>query len=155
RLAPVDRFVGREAEVDGVRSALAVHRVVTVVGPGGAGKTRLVQELLDGDVLGPALLVELAAASSGDEVPSRLAAALGLRAAPEGVASALADALARRDLVLVLDNCEHVAGAVALLVRDLLGVAPGVRVLATSRARLGLPGERLVRLGPLATEAQV
>jgi predicted ATPase/DNA-binding SARP family transcriptional activator len=154
RLAPADRFIGRDRELADVRAALGGRRLVTVVGPGGAGKTRLVQEVVDRGDVGETVVVGLAPVGVGEELAARVAGAVGLQAAPEGAEAALVDRLAHRQVTLVLDNCEHVAGAVARLVERVLGAGDGVRVLATSRVRLGVAGEQVLRLGPLAPADQ-
>src|SRR5690606_35787607 len=84
-----------------------------------------------------------------------VASALGLRAAPEGAPAAIADRLGRRPVLLAIDNCEHVLDVTRELVDDLLVRCPGLRVIATSRQRTGLPDETVIRLGPLADDEQV
>lgn len=148
-------FVGRETDLARVRSLLGSARLVTVVGPGGAGKTRLSQEAVR-DV-GPAVaVVELAALTGGDQVvPAALHAVGGPelsvadRDGPDALAR-LVSALTGRELVLLLDNCEHLVDDVAGLVHELLARLPGLRVLTTSREPLGVPGEVLHPLGSLA-----
>ncbi|MFI6303153.1 ATP-binding protein [Amycolatopsis thailandensis] len=153
---PLTGLVGRDAELGLLAEALRDSRLVTLTGPGGAGKTRLavaVAPRRSGEVC----FVELAATT---DVARTVLSALGLReqgvlvpgAAPEP-ADRLAAGLADRPLLLVLDNCEHVIAEVADLVRRLLGECAGLRVLATSREALGLTGERLVPVGALADEA--
>lgn len=154
RLAPADRFIGRTLEVAAVTDAQGHHRVVTVCGPGGAGKTRLVKELIDRGVIGPALVVELASATA-NEVAARVAGALGLQVGARDLEGALLEAGAGQQGTLVLDNCEHVRDAVRTFVERLIAAAPGVDVLATSRRPLGLPGEKVVRLGPLEPDDQI
>ena len=127
---------------------------MTVTGPGGAGKTRLagqVANLVAGRFADGAWLAELAPVRDPALVPAVVAAALGVREQP-GVpaAGALARVLARQQLLLVLDNCEHVAGAAAELCAGLLAACDDVRVLATSREPLPVAGEARYRLGPLA-----
>lgn len=154
--APSDRFVGREPQLRELTQALTEHRIVSVVGPGGVGKTRLVLELLRARPRAtPAHLVELAETSQPQGVAVAVAGALGLRAAPEGAIVAIADRLGAQPALLVLDNCEHVLDAVADLVGQLLARCPAARVLTTSRRRIGLAGERVVRLGPLPHADQV
>ncbi len=149
---PLTGFVGR-TELEHLKAALADARLVTLTGPGGAGKTRLAIEA----AVGEACFVELATTT---DVPRAVLAALGLREqgvlAPgvaEEPAGRLAAALADRPLLLVLDNCEHVVAEAARLVRRLLGACPGLRVLATSREPLGLTGETLVPVGALPADA--
>ncbi|MET7960734.1 BTAD domain-containing putative transcriptional regulator [Micromonospora zamorensis] len=149
-------FVGREEELRRVRALLGERRLVTLTGPGGAGKTRLAIEAagrVDGDVH----FVELAGLADGSDVPQAVLSALGLRdaglraPAEPGRQSTdrLVEALAERRLLLVLDNCEHVIADVARLAARLLGACPALRVLATSREPLGLAGEALCPLSGL------
>jgi predicted ATPase len=146
-----DRFFGRARELTSLRDALTAGRITTLVGPGGVGKTRLVTEALTGDEL----VVELAERSVPADVATAVAGTLGLRTAPRGGVAALAERLGSSPAVLVLDNCEHLLEAVRDLVGELVTRCPGVRVLATSRQRLDVPGERVLRLGPLPAEDQV
>ena len=157
------RFVGRDAELAQLREAVRSRRLITLTGPGGAGKTRLAveaagalrQEHPDG-----AWLVELAGVTEPDGVVPAAAAALGAAAAaltspqPAGSTTELiVRHLAGRSLVLVLDNCEHVIGQAAALTDTLVGAVPGLRLIATSREPLGIPGEVLVPVGGLAPAA--
>ncbi|MEV6305664.1 BTAD domain-containing putative transcriptional regulator, partial [Actinoplanes sp. NPDC051861] len=146
-----DRFFGRDRELATVREALAAGRITTLVGPGGVGKTRLMTEVLTGGEL----VVELAERSVPADVPAAVAGALGLRTAPRGGIAALAERLGATPAVLVLDNCEHLLDAVRALVEELVTRCPGVRVLATSRQRLDVSGERVLRIGPLPSDDQV
>ena len=154
------RFVGRDAELAQLREAVRSSRLVTLTGPGGAGKTRLAveaaaelrQEHPDG-----AWLVELAGVAEPDGVVPAAAAALGAGSAalaspqPAGSTTELiVRHLAGRSLVLVLDNCEHVIAEAAALTDTLVGAVPGLRLIATSREPLGIPGEVLVPVGGLA-----
>jgi predicted ATPase/DNA-binding CsgD family transcriptional regulator len=151
--AALTSFVGRAAVVDEVAGHLGQYRLVTVTGPGGAGKTRLAGEVARrvADRFADGVwLAELAAVRDPAQVAAAVAAALGIRDLPAvAVADALSDALARRQLLLVLDNCEHVIGAAAELCGRLLLGADDVRVLATSREALQIAGEARYRLGPL------
>ena len=146
-------FVGRAGPVREVTALLDRDRLVTVTGPGGAGKTRLAGQVA-GQVAGRfadgAWLAELAPVRDPALVPAVVAAALGVREQPGlPAAGALARVLARQQLLLVLDNCEHVAGAAAELCAGLLAACDDVRVLATSREPLRVAGEARYRLGPL------
>jgi non-specific serine/threonine protein kinase len=147
-------FVGREEAVRVIGGLLGERRLVTVAGPGGSGKTRLagvVAGRVAGRFADGVWLAELALVRDPALVPSVVAAALGVREQP-GVpaAQALARVLARRQLLLVLDNCEHVIGAAAGLCAGLLAAADDVRVLATSREPLQVAGEARYRLAPLS-----
>jgi predicted ATPase/DNA-binding CsgD family transcriptional regulator len=151
--AELTSFVGRAQAVEDVSGLLGQHRLVTVTGPGGAGKTRLAGEVakhvIDRFADG-VWLAELAAVRDPAQVAAEVAAALGIRELPAAsAADALARALAHRHLLLVLDNCEHVIGAAAELCGRLLLGADDVRVLATSREPLRLAGEVRYRLGSL------
>ena len=151
--AALTSFVGRARVVDEVARQLAQDRLVTVTGPGGAGKTRLAGEVarqMAGRFADGVWLAELATVRDPGQVAATVAAALGIRDLPSvATADALAHALARRQLLLVLDNCEHVIGAAAELCGRLLLGADDVRVLATSREPLRIAGEVRYRLGPL------
>ncbi len=151
--AALTSFVGRAAVVDEVAGQLGQYRLVTVTGPGGAGKTRLAGEVarqVAARFADGVWLAELAAVRDPAQVVTAVAAALGIRAQPSvASADALAQALARRQLLLVLDNCEHVIDAAAELCGTLLLGADDVRVLATSREPLQIAGEARYRLTPL------
>jgi predicted ATPase/DNA-binding SARP family transcriptional activator len=159
-------FVGRAQHVAEIGALLERHRLVTLVGTGGAGKTRLAVEAgrrcLDGSCDG-VWLAELAAVSDGPDVAGAVLDALGLRELrllestaqrpPRNASQALLDALAGREVLLVLDNCEHVIAAAAGLADELLAGCPGLRVLATSREPLKIAGERLLAVAPLDVPA--
>ncbi|MFJ3785704.1 ATP-binding protein [Streptomyces sp. NPDC090093] len=152
-------FVGREPELDALRADLAGSRLVTLTGPGGSGKTRLAEEaaLRAG---GPAAwIAELAPLDDPGAVPGAVLSALRLREttliARDGAplqndpTAHLVEHLADRPLLLVLDNCEHVIDAAAALAETLLTHCPRLRVLATSREPLGIPGETVRPVEPL------
>jgi predicted ATPase len=152
--AALTSFVGRAAAVRDVAGLLDQSRLVTVTGPGGAGKTRLAGEVA-GLVAGRfADGAWLAAVRDPAQVAAVVAAALGIPEQP-GVApaEALARVLARQQLLLVLDNCEHVIEAAAQLCAGLLAACDDVRVLATSREPLAVAGEARYRLAPLTLPA--
>ncbi|WP_086827184.1 BTAD domain-containing putative transcriptional regulator [Allokutzneria sp. NRRL B-24872] len=143
--APVTEIVGRSAAVSEVRELLAVKRLVTLTGPGGVGKTRLAVETaaqLIGSFVDGVWLVEF---WDNDAVVEAVASALGIRddAAPVSLFDRLVDSLRDKDILLVLDSCEHVVEPVARLVELLLRTAPSLRVLATSQEPIGIAGETL------------
>jgi len=147
-------FVGRVAAVGELSGLLAGQRLVTVTGPGGAGKTRLAAEVarrVADQFADGVWVVELAAVRDSALVAAAIGAALGVRDMP-GVPAArtLAMTLARRQLLLVLDNCEHVIDAAAQLCAALLTGCDDLRILATSREPLAVAGETRYRLGSLA-----
>ncbi len=150
-------FIGRDEAVRDVAGLLEECRLVTVTGPGGVGKTRLASEVagqVGGRFADGAWLAELAAVRDPAQVAAVVAAALGIREQPEiSLADTLARALAGQQLLLVLDNCEHVIGAAAGLCAGLLAACDDVRVLATSREPLAVAGEARYRLAPLGLPA--
>jgi predicted ATPase len=153
---PVDAssFVGREHELRELRALLSRTRLLTLTGTGGAGKTRLALELArraEASYREGAALAELAPVTDAKLVVDAVGAALDIRAFPgTGLAEAIADVLASRSLLVVLDNCEHVLGACASLVDRLLRAAPLLTILATSREPLRLPAEIVFRVPSLA-----
>ncbi|GLZ76623.1 SARP family transcriptional regulator [Actinorhabdospora filicis] len=152
-------YVGKDADVTAVAGLIAGHRLTTLIGPGGSGKTRLATETartMLGDVPDGAWLVELAAIGADGDVAQATLAGLGLRdsllgesAGAEPVERLIA-AIRERDMLLVLDNCEHVIESAAALAHRLLGECRRLRVLATSREPLGITGEALWPVAPLA-----
>jgi predicted ATPase len=155
--AVLTSFVGRAGSAREVAVLLAEHRLVTVTGPGGVGKTRLVGQVarqVAGRFADGAWLAELAPVGDPAKVAGAVAAALGVREQPGVPAGeALARVLASQRLLVVLDNCEHVSGAAAQLCAGLLAACDDVRVLATSREPLAVAGEARYRLGPLVLPA--
>ncbi len=147
-------FVGRERDLADLGMLLADVRMLTLCGPGGVGKTRLAGRLasqLSERFSGGAWLVELADATDPAIAAVRVAAVLGVREEPDRpVMETLADALRQRQLLLVLDTCEHLIGSVADIAHRLLTDCPGVRILATSREPLRVRGETVWRVPPLA-----
>jgi predicted ATPase/DNA-binding SARP family transcriptional activator len=138
-------FVGRERELVEVKRALAMTRLLTLTGAGGCGKTRLALEVA-GDLVGAypdgVWLVELAPLSDPALVSNAVAAALGVRERPDlPLTAALVDSIGSKQMLLVLDNCEHLIDACARLVDTLLRSCKHLRVLATSREALGVAGE--------------
>jgi non-specific serine/threonine protein kinase len=146
-------FVGRERELAAVRAALRRHRLVTLTGPGGVGKTRLALEAAAAaleDHPDGVWLAELGGLADPGLVPQTVAIAAGVREeSGQALAATLVEALRPRRVLLVLDNCEHLLDACAALVEALLRAGPGVRVLATSRPPLGVGGETLYPVPPL------
>lgn len=147
-------FVGRTRELDDVRTLLQRARLVTLVGVGGVGKTRLALEAarraLEGAVDAVAF-VDLAALSDAALVPAHVAAAVGVREVPgQEPTAAVAERVHATDFLLVLDNCEHVRAAVASLAHTLLEASADLRILATSREVLDVAGEAPYPVAPLA-----
>ncbi|QNS03894.1 BTAD domain-containing putative transcriptional regulator [Streptomyces xanthii] len=151
--AQLTRFVGRAEELARIDELLAGARLVTLTGPGGAGKTRLAMESARSrpDVC----YVELAPLADGAQIPYAVLSALGVREGLRGPQSAdaterLIAVLEEREALLVFDNCEHVVEGAARVAGLLLGACPGVRIMATSREALGITGEALCPVPPLA-----
>ncbi|HEY2194291.1 MAG TPA: LuxR C-terminal-related transcriptional regulator [Actinomycetospora sp.] len=135
-------FVGRTAELAELHRRAALEQLVTVVGPGGGGKTRLVTEALPGMPAAVVGVVELAGCAPEDDLWSVVLDACGIRDDPAlSPPDRFAHRVGDRGAVLVLDNCEHVREAAARRVVELTGACPGLRVVATSRVSLGVPGE--------------
>ena len=156
--APLTSFLGREQDLAGLEALVGRVRLVTLTGPGGAGKTRLALELAAG-MLGRfadgAWLADLSGVGSPGLVAVQVMAALGVRQAREmPVLEALRYRLRSAELLLVLDNCEHVLDPCAELTGALLRSSPGLRVLATSREPLGVPGEVVYPVLPLTLPAE-
>ncbi|MGW4473662.1 AfsR/SARP family transcriptional regulator [Nonomuraea sp. NPDC004354] len=149
--AQLTSFVGREDDLTAVRGLLERSRLVTLTGPGGAGKTRLAVEAA-ATVPGEVGFVEFGALPEGGDVAQAVLTRLGLRVGQDvpDPADRLVGALAGRAMLLVLDNCEHVVEAAAGLAYRLLTACPDLRVLATGREALGITGERVWPVPPLA-----
>ncbi|WP_426363575.1 BTAD domain-containing putative transcriptional regulator [Streptomyces sp. E-08] len=162
--ARLTSFVGRDEEIALVRDDLRGARLVTLLGPGGAGKTRLSQEAAERgteDWPDGVWVAELAPVRDPEAVPEAVLAAVGARETVLRGAGAeelrgggdplgrLVEHCAGRRMLLLLDNCEHLVGAAAELAETVLARCAGVRVLATSREPLGVPGEAVRPLGPL------
>jgi len=159
-LEQLSRFVGRHVELEQLGEAIGSSRLVTLIGPGGVGKTRLAIEVaarLRDQHPGGAWLVELATISDADGVAPAVAAALGATGSAlngnhptESPTDHIVRHLAGRSLVVVLDNCEQVIDQAACLAHILVAAVPGLRLIATSREPLGIPGERVIPIAGLA-----
>ena len=154
-------LIGRDAQLESLIGLLGEVRLLSLIGPGGAGKTSLALATVaatshaypDG-----AFGVRLASVDSGDEVPLAVADALGVpidgSAAVGDVRQRLVSYLSQRRMLLLIDNCEHVVDAAAGLIDEILGRSPGVTVIATSREALAVPDEVQVTVGPLETPSE-
>ena len=155
--AALTRFVGRARELAEIQEELMAKRLVTLVGPGGAGKTRLalaVAGVMRKGFPDGVRLVELAPVRDGALVPQTIAAGIGLLVgelaqSEQGIEAALAERLLSRRMLIVLDNCEQVIDAAASAAHRLLASCPDVAVLATSREALAVPGEVVFTVPPL------
>jgi non-specific serine/threonine protein kinase len=152
--APLTSFVGRSQEIAALTARLAETRLLTLTGIGGIGKSRLALEVgkvAVGKVADEVWLVELAAITEPGGVVGAVASVLGVHERGERpLLDGLVTSLSRRDLLLILDNCEHLAEATAGLALELLRRCPALRVLATSRIPLDVDGEATWRVEPLA-----
>ncbi len=150
---PLTSFVGRARELDEIRTLLFRSRLVTLVGVGGVGKTRLATEAAaraSADLVDAVAFVDLAAITNPELVAHEAIVALGVADEPgETPAAAVARDLEDSDVLLILDNCEHVRDAAAAIATDLLSASPGLRILATSRAVLDVAGEAAFPVQPL------
>ncbi|WP_433206292.1 BTAD domain-containing putative transcriptional regulator [Dactylosporangium sp. CS-047395] len=154
--ARLDELVGRAEALTELRALLPRQRLVTLVGPGGVGKTRLATEAVRALGRDEVVFVELAPVPAGQDIAERVLAALGVRESAGTDLTAedrLFASVRSRALTLVLDNCEHVVAAAATLAGRLLRDAPGVRVLATSREPLSIAGELVWDVPPLSLAA--
>lgn len=161
--AELTSFVGRDADLNTLKNLVAEHRLTTVIGPGGSGKTRLATEAartMLADWRDGVWLVELAPSSADEDVVQAALTGLGLRDALLGTATSndpldgLITAIRDREALLILDNCEHVIEAAAKFADRVLGECRRVRILATSREPLGITGEALWQLEPLAVPSE-
>ena len=155
----VSSLVGRDAEVDDVAELVRSQRLVTLTGVGGVGKTRLAIEVgaeLAGEFDDGVWIVELAGVGDPGAVPAALATVLGITPQSDvPLIDTVADTVAGRRMLLVVDNCEHLRGSVAAAIEAILGRAGHTKVLATSREAVGVPGESVTTVSPLATEGGV
>src|SRR5277367_5366723 len=146
-------FIGRESELDEVQAAVKAHRLVTLTGVGGVGKTRLALEVarrLADEFPDGVWVFELAAVTDPAAVPDAVAAVLGITQQPgKTVTESVASALEGRSRLLVMDNCEHVVDSVADLVEAILAASATVTILATSREGVGVSEEQLWRVPSL------
>ena len=154
--AQVSSFIGRDAVLAEVRRLIGAFRLITLIGPGGVGKTRtglqVAAELLDGSGDG-VWFVDLAPLRDQDLVVSAVANVLGIRDDPARPVDTLVEAIGGRSMLILLDNCEHVIGTCAKLADALLRNCPNVAILATSREPLGIDGERVHRIPSLGMPA--
>src|ERR1700730_11623776 len=155
---PVSQLIGRDAELAELKSLLDAHRLVTLIGPGGIGKTRLALEVarhLLPQCADGVWLVDLAALSDGSLVLAAVASVLGIAATERGtMLDRIATALRSRVLLLILDNCEHLLSPSASVAEAVTRAGGGLRVLATSREPLKAEGEWLYRVPPLSIPAE-
>src|SRR5207253_2571651 len=149
---PLTRILGRDDIIAALATQLARRRLLTIVGPGGIGKTTVavaVAGAVSASYRGGVWFVGLASLPAPDLVPSALSTVLGISQSSANPVSGLAAWLRDKQMLIVLDNCEHVIGAVAPLVEAILKAAPQVRILVTSREPLRAEGEWLHRLASL------
>ncbi|SFR73386.1 Predicted ATPase [Agromyces sp. CF514] len=161
RAAP-NTLIGRDDDLAAVEHAMTGHRLVTVLGPGGLGKTRLAQELALRSEAPSVVVVELASVRTGDDLALALGSVLGVRETSAGqrlgeaaitrrdARTRIIEQLAERPTLLVLDNCEQIVEGVAAWTAELLAAVPSLRVLATSRSPLAIGAEQVYPLAALA-----
>jgi predicted ATPase/DNA-binding SARP family transcriptional activator len=155
--AQISPFVGRARELQELAALLPTHRLVTLTGTGGSGKTRLALEVAGRIAAGglvDAMLVDLASVTTSNLFDATIADALGVRAEPgQALTATIVAALAGHEAVIVLDNCEHLLDECASFVQLLLAASTGVRLLTTSREPLAVPGELVYSVRPLQMAA--
>ncbi|MDM0033465.1 winged helix-turn-helix domain-containing protein [Variovorax sp. J22P271] len=147
------RLVGRDGDMARMLAALATRRLVTIVGAGGIGKTRAATWAAECHAERTGILlafIDLSPLVTQAHVASTVARSLGAPADATDTTLAILQRLAGRDVLLLIDNCEHVLDSLTPLVAELLGALPGLRILATSREAVRIEGEHVVRLAPLA-----
>jgi predicted ATPase/DNA-binding winged helix-turn-helix (wHTH) protein len=143
------RIFGREQAVTTITAQLNRSRLLTIVGPGGIGKSAVARAVAAGGVAGEVAWVDLSEVSHPDLVGTVIASTLGVLSRTDDIVGDIASHLARHEVLLVLDNCEHVVDGVAGVVETILERASGARILATSREPIRAEGERVHRLPPL------
>lgn len=146
------RLVGRDADMERVLTALATRRLVTIVGTGGIGKTRAAIRAAECHAERTSMqlaFIDLSSLVSRNHLTSTVARSLGAPADTPDTTGAILQRLADRDVLLLIDNCEHMLDSLALLITELLGALPGLRILATSREAIRIEGEHVERLSPL------
>lgn len=150
---PTNPLVGRQHELTETLLALNKERIVTLFGPGGVGKTRLAMEVLQefsAIHAQRAVAIDLLAVRDPEQLYEAFAAAVkGIDPEPNGSPGLIAERLIDVEATILLDNCEHLLEPVRLLVQDILGHCTGIRILATSQARLGTPNETPIRIAPM------
>ena len=151
---PVPRtaFFGREDEIERLTDAVKRYRLVTITGAGGIGKTRLTLEYAASTAVEPfdrPVYADLSVLTDESTLPSTILGAFGLRPQTGALGNVIAEAVGMERLLLIVDNCEHLARALAPIVDRLVMATPALTVLVTSREPLGVEGERIVRLQPL------
>ncbi len=155
---PLSAFIGREREIAEVKQYLSAHRLVTLTGAGGSGKTRLSSKVageLSEEFEHGISFVELASISDPALVPETIASTLNIREQPgQSLMDVLISHLSQRDILLVIDNCEHLVSACAQFAEAVLQKCPDLKILATSREALGITGEIVWSVPPLSLPVQ-
>lgn len=153
---PRTSFIGRSRELEKLSGLLRTHRLVTVMGPGGSGKTRIALEIaprMAERLSGQVWFVPLEVITRAELLAAAVAEALGLPGSGLPTGAAIREILSGHSGLIILDNCEHLTDAAAALADEMLSAAPGLHILATSRERLGVSGEAVLRLPSLALVA--
>jgi predicted ATPase len=157
--APLSSFIGRVREIEEIQNLLSTHRLLTLTGSGGSGKTRLAYHsagFLHADYKDGIWATEFAALTEGDLAAQAVASALGIyEQGGRSISESLVRHLQPRSTLLILDNCEHLLDPIAWLSKGLLEACPNVKILATSRELLGVAGEVVLVVPPMSLpEAQ-
>ncbi|AJC79777.1 response regulator protein [Rhizobium etli bv. phaseoli str. IE4803] len=149
------RIFGREQSIALIATQLRRSRLLTIVGPGGIGKSTVARAVIAAEDMPPAVWIDLSEVAQAGLIPTAIASALGILARTDDIIVHIAGHLARRDVLLVLDSCEQSVDGVAPTVEAIMGMAPSARILATSREPLRTEGERVHRLPPLEVPVTV
>ncbi|MDK1493784.1 winged helix-turn-helix domain-containing protein [Sinorhizobium sp. 7-81] len=149
------RIFGREQSIVQIATQLRRSRLLTIVGPGGIGKSTVARAVMAGEGMPEAVWIDLSEVTQAGLIPTTIASALGILARSEDIVGDIADHLASRELILVLDSCEQAVDGVAPTVEAIMSVCPAARILATSREPLRAEGERVHRLPPLEVPTKI
>ncbi|NNH85807.1 transcriptional regulator [Rhizobium laguerreae] len=148
----ISRIFGREETISSIQAQISKARLLTVVGPGGIGKSTVARAVTSPDrCLSEVVWIDLSEVANARLVPTVVASAIGVLARSENIVRDISAHFGSREVLMVLDSCEHVVASAAIFVEEVLSRAPGLRILATSREPLRATGERVNRLPPLDT----
>lgn len=149
------RIFGREQSIVQIATQLCRSRLLTIVGPGGIGKSTVARAVVAGEAMPEAVWIDLSEVNQAGLIPTTIASSLGILARSEDIVRDIADHLAGRELILVLDSCEQAVDGVAPTVEAIMSMCPTARILATSREPLRAEGERVHRLPSLEVPTKI
>ncbi|SCW50880.1 Predicted ATPase [Rhizobium mongolense subsp. loessense] len=149
------RIFGREHSIVQIATQLRRSQLLTIVGPGGIGKSTVARAVMASEAMPEAVWIDLSEVTQAGLIPTTIASALGILARSEDIVGDIADHLASRELILVLDSCEQAVDGVAATVEAIIAICPTARILSTSREPLRADGERVHRLPPLEVPKKI